>query len=569
MRSFYQKFRQFFLNAGIFSVFINIALLAPSLYMIQVFDRVLTSRSNATLLMLTLVILFTLLLSLALDYLRTLLLVRAGLAVDRLLGEKVIAALIQRGSQLNRIEELHGLRDVATLRAFLSGPSIIALFDMPWMLFYLPLIFFFHPLLGAVACVGGLILFGLAAYNEKVNRPVLAQAQLAARKSSHLIDQGVANVDAINAMGMRSNFVGRWNVLNEQVLNDSLYTSERMGAVSSITRFMRQTIQVVMTATGAYLVVDQHMSAGIMIACTILLGRALAPFESLIGNWNNFVQARLAFSRLEEYFDSPLERVSTELPEPKGQLSLENISLVNRVSEQVIVRQVSIQLAAGESLAIIGPSASGKSSLARMILGIWHPSSGVVRLDGADISQIDRDRIGRHIGFLPQDVELFPGTIAENIARMAPVDSQQVVAAAMLAHVHELILQLPKGYDTYIGPGGHILSGGQMQRIGLARALYGSPCLVVLDEPNANLDSEGEACLLQTLQTLRERQVTVILITHKTSVLKLLDKILVMRAGRMEMFGPRQGVLEKLRELRGMPRISNQTREAGVAQDEQ
>jgi PrtD family type I secretion system ABC transporter len=548
MRAFFLRFKKFFVNAALFSIFINLALLAPSLYMLQVFDRVLTSRSKETLIMLTLVAVIALLMMLALDFLRTLLLAKAGTALDRMLGEKVLSALVERGSQINRSDEIHGLRDVAILRGFLGGNSIIALFDLPWMLFYIGLIFLFHPLLGAVAILGGAILFVIAWSNEYFNRASIEKSQLAARKASHYIDQGVANVDAINAMGMTPGFVGKWKRMNEEVLAGTLATTERMGGISSVSRFVRQTIQIAMMGTGAYLVIDQHVSAGIMIATTIILGRALAPIESLIANWNNFVQARLAFGRLSHLFGPEGTRELTKLPPPQGRLTVENVVLASKSIDRPIIRQVSFELQAGDALGVIGPSASGKSSLARLIIGIWQPSAGAVRLDGADIGRTERAEIGPFIGYLPQDVELFPGTVAENIARMGEANPEAVVKAAMSARVHELILRLPNGYDTAIGPGGHILSGGQMQRIGLARALFGNPKLLVLDEPNSNLDAEGEANLLLTLQELHQAKVTVVLVTHKPAVLKQMDKLLVMREGRMELFGPCEEVLLKLRE---------------------
>lgn len=548
MHAFFLRFKKFFVNAALFSIFINLALLAPSLYMLQVFDRVLTSRSKETLIMLTLAAVIALLMMLALDFLRTLLLAKAGTAVDRMLGEKVLSALVERGSQINRTDEIHGLRDVAVLRGFLSGNSIIALFDLPWMLFYIALIFLFHPLLGGVATLGCAILFVIAWSNEYFNRAGIEKNQVAARKASHYIDQGVANVDAINAMGMTPGFVGKWKRMNEEVLSGVLATTEKMGGISSLSRFVRQTIQVAMMGTGAYLVIEQHVSAGIMIATTIILGRALAPIESLIANWNNFVQARLAFGRLSPLFEADGVRKSTKLPPPQGRLTVENIVLASKSIDRPIIRHASFELHPGEALGVIGPSASGKSSLARLIIGIWRASAGSIRLDGADIGRADRAEIGPYIGYLPQDVELFPGTVAENIARMGEANAEAVVKAAISARVHELILRLPNGYDTPIGPGAHVLSGGQMQRIGLARALYGNPKLLVLDEPNSNLDAEGEATLLLTLQELRQAKVTVVLITHKPAVLKQMDKLLVMREGRMELFGPCEEVLLKLKE---------------------
>lgn len=548
MRNFFQQFRPFFLNAALFSFFINLALLTPSIYMLQIFDRVLTSRSGETLIMLTLIALLALMMMLALDYLRTLLLVHAGIALDRMLGGRVLSSLIERGSQIDRTEDIHGLRDVAVLRGFLGGNSIVALFDLPWMVFYIILIYLFHPLLGIVATLAGILLFFIAWANEKLNRKEVEKNQLVARKASHFIDQGMANVDAVNAMGMMRAIIGRWSALNEQVLTGTLHTTLKMGGINSLSRFVRQAIQVSMMGLGAYLVVNQHVSAGIMIATTIILGRALAPIESLIGNWNNFIQARLAFARLQPLMSSAEPPATLRLPEPQGRLQVEKAALAGRSPDRPIIRQVNFELLPGESLGVIGPSASGKSSLARLLIGVWRPTVGSVRLDGADIARIPREQIGPYLGYLPQDVELFPGSIADNIARMDKPDADKVIAAARMARVHDLILRLPNGYDTSIGPGGHILSGGQMQRIALARALYDTPRFVVLDEPNSNLDAEGEFALAAILEDLRVAGTTVILITHKPSVIQNVDKIIVLREGLQEMFGPRQEILARLRD---------------------
>lgn len=546
LHAFLRRFKPFFFHAGLFSFFINLALLAPSLYLLQVFDRVLTGRSLETLAMLTLITVFGLVVMLILDYLRGQLLQGAGAAIDRMLGGRVIEALVTKGSQINRTEDVHGLRDVAALRSFFGGSSILALFDLPWTLFYVALIFLFHPLLGLVAVLGAGTLLALAWADERLNRPALERNQNDARYASHFIDQGLANAEAIVALGMAPTFVRRWENINEQVLQGMASAGRRMGGISSLSRFVRQLIQVAMLATGAYLVVAQHMSAGIMVAATIILGRALAPVETLIANWKNFVQARLAFSRLKAYFECAPTAVKTELPPPSGRVNVERVGLLSSIPDRPIIRHVNFELEAGETLAIVGPSASGKSSLARLIVGIWQPSAGTVRLDGASLTQLQSDRIGPFIGYLPQSVGLFPGTVSENIARLGEVDSAEVLLAARRAHVHDLILDLPQGYDTTIGAGGHILSGGQMQRIGLARALYGSPRLVVLDEPNANLDTEGEASLLQAIRELRQDKVTVILVTHKPSLLADIDRILVMNAGRMELFGPRDEILARI-----------------------
>lgn len=546
--TFLRHFKTHFLYAGLFSFFINLTLLVPPLYMIQVFDRVLSSRSNETLLMLTLLSLGMLLMMWALDYLRAMLLLGSGALLDKISGEKVIGGLIENASRVSRTETAHGLRDVAVLRNFLTGNSIIAIFDAPWGVFFIALIFLFHPWMGWIALFGALVLFSLAWLNEKLNRKQLENIQVNSRRSSQFIDQGLRNADVVNGMGMLAGFVNRWRALNEPVLEAMGATGRRMGMVQSTSKFFRQVMQVAMMGTGAYLVIDQNMTPGIMIAATIIQGRAMAPVEMLLANWANLVQARAAFARMFPMLQGldalPQER--TRLPQPQGRLVVERVALAGKTPDRPIIRHVALELAPGESLAIVGPSASGKSSLTKLVVGVWKPSAGAVRLDGADISQVDREHFGQHVGYLPQDVELFPATVSENIARLGEIDSEAVVAAAQQAGVHDMILRLPQGYDTPIGDGGHILSGGQMQRIGIARALYRMPRLVVLDEPNANLDAEGEVRLAQTIQALKQAGVTLVLVTHKPSLLAGIDKVLVMREGQMEHFGPRQEVLARI-----------------------
>lgn len=544
---FLGHFKGHFLYAGLFSFFINLTLLVPPLYMIQVFDRVLSSRSEETLLMLTLLSLGMLLLMWALDYLRALLLLGSGALLDKLSGERVIASLVANASKVSRTETAHGLRDVAVLRGFLTGNSIIALFDAPWGVFFIALIFLFHPWMGWIALFGALVLFGLAWLNEKLNRQQLENIQVNSRRSSQFIDQGLRNADVVNGMGMLPGFVRHWRGLNQPVLEAMGSTGRRMGLVQSTSKFFRQIMQVAMMGAGAYLIIDQNLSPGIMIAATIIQGRAMAPVEMLLGNWANLVQARSAFARMAPLLAGSGESApATRLPEPQGRLGVERVALAGKTPDRPILRHVALELGPGESLAVVGPSASGKSSLAKLIVGVWQPSAGAVRLDGADVSQVDREHFGRHVGYLPQDVELFPATVSENIARLGEIDSEAVIAAAQLAGVHDMVLRLPQGYDTPLGDGGHVLSGGQMQRIGIARALYRMPRLVVLDEPNANLDAEGEERLMHTLRALRLARVTLVLITHKPGLLADIDKVLVLRDGQMEQFGPRHEVLARI-----------------------
>lgn len=544
---FIRNFKTHFLYAGLFSFFVNLALLVPPLYMIQVFDRVLISRSNETLVMLTVGALAVLAVMMALDYLRALLLLGAGGTLDRLLGEKVIDRLIENGSRMQPAEQMHGLKDVAVLRGFFTGNSIIALFDAPWMLFFLALIFLFHPLLGVIALAGAVGLFLLAYASEKMYRKPLEEIQLGSRRGGRFIDLGLRNADVLNAMAMNQNFVDKWKVLNAPVIENLMATGARMALIQSTSKLLRPVLQIAMLAGGAYLVLDQSVTPGVMIATTIILGRALAPVESLIANWNTLVQARAAYARIRALLDTDVRaegRVS--LPAPQGRLSVEKVALAGRTPDRPIIRHVSMAVEPGESVAIVGPSASGKSSLARLIVGIWLPSSGSVRLDGVDVGRTDRMQLGAYLGYLPQDVELFPATVGENIARLGALDSAAVVQAAQRARVHDMILRLPEGYDTKIGEGGVVLSGGQMQRIGLARALYGDPRLVVLDEPNANLDSEGENNLHRIIAELKRDGVTLVVITHKPSLLNHIDKVLVMREGVMETFGPRAEVLPRI-----------------------
>jgi PrtD family type I secretion system ABC transporter len=547
MRRLLSRFWPYFLYAGLFSLFINLLLLVPALYMLQVFDRVLLSRSDETLVVLTAGVIAALAIMMLLDVLRARLLASAGLAMDRLLGPLVLSGLLSVARTPGATEYVHGLRDVGTLRGFLTGTGIFSLFDAPWLPIYLVVIYLFHPLLGVVATGGALVLLALAVLNEKLTRRPLEGLQVDQRRAGRFIDAGVRNAEVINALGMTAAVTRRWQTLNQDVLVRQALASRVGGGLSSATRFMRQLVQVVMLGAGAWLVIDMHVTSGVMIASTILLGRALAPVETMIAGWKSLVDARSAYRRLEALLGKPEQDASvTELPAPKGQVLAERVVLGVRPQERLILKGVSFQLAAGESLAIIGPSGSGKSTLARLIIGVWKPGSGSLRLDGAEVSAWPRERLGPYIGYLPQDVELFAGTVAENIARMDEVDSEAVVEAAQRAHAHELILRLPDGYDTQIGDGGAVLSGGQRQRIGLARALYGNPSLVVLDEPNANLDGEGEEALMRVLAALKHAATTAIVITHRPSLLGSIDKVLVLREGTVEQFGPRSEVFAKV-----------------------
>ena len=545
MRALVARLRPFFFYAGLFSLVINVLLLVPPLYMLQVFDRVLASRSAETLAVLSVAAVVALLIMAILDVLRARLLAAAGAVLDRMLGPSVIDGLLAQTAKLSSAAHLNGLRDVNTLRSFLGGTGLMTLFDAPWLPFFLLVIFLFHPILGAVAAAGALLMMLLALANERLTRGPLERAQSEGRRAARFIDANVRNAEVVSALGMLPAVTRRWARLNDAALAEQGRAARVGGFFAGATKFARQLIQIAMLAAGAYLVVAQDVSAGVMIAATILLGRALAPVETLVAGWRSLVDARSAWRRLDQLLkDTPASERHTELPAPKGKLEVEK--LVFGLKDKAILRSVSFKLESGEALALVGPSASGKSTLARLLIGVWKPLAGAVRLDGADVSAWPRAALGPHIGYLPQDVELFGGTVAENIARLGEPDSAEVVRAAQRAHVHDLILRLSKGYDTEIGEGGQALSPGQRQRIALARALYGNPRLVVLDEPNSDLDSEGEEALLRTLQGLKNDGVTIVIIAHRPSLLRGADKMLVLREGMVDRYGARTEVMERI-----------------------
>jgi PrtD family type I secretion system ABC transporter len=547
VRDLILRFRPFFVYAGLFSLIVNVLLLVPPLYMLQVFDRVITSRSEATLFLLTVAAVGALLIMALLEILRARLLVAAGVALDRKLGPKVLDGLLVHTARLSGAEYLNGLRDVNTLRGFLTGAGIFAVFDAPWLPLFLLLIFLFHPVLGFVAVGGSILMVALAFFNERFTRVPLERVQAQAKRAGRFIDVAVRNAEVVSGLGMQPAVTRRWARLNDAVLREQVQASAMGGTFSGLTKFSRQVIQLAMLGIGAYLVVAQHVTPGVMMAATIILGRALAPVETLVASWRNMVEAQVAWRRLDQLLSSaPPADPGTELPAPKGELELERVIFALRGTERPIIRGASFKLAPGETLGIVGPSAAGKSTLARLIVGVWKPNSGAVRLDGADVATWPRERLGPYVGYLPQDVELFAGTVAENIARLEEPDAQEVIRSAQRAHVHDLILRLPKGYDTEIGESGQALSPGQRQRIALARALYGRPRLIVLDEPNANLDGEGDEALVRALRNMKEDGATVIIIAHRPSLLSGVDKLLVLREGAVEMFGPRAEIMARI-----------------------
>ena len=544
MREFFVRFRSYFIYAAFFSLVINLLMLVPALFMLQVFDRVVSSRSQETLVMLAVLAAGALLFMAYLDVIRSRLLSGAGVALEKLLGPRVLVEMVRRGTMPGGHNSMHGLRDVGAIRAFLTGPGIVALFDAPWVPIFVLIIWLFHPLLGGIALAGALLLFSIAWLNERLSRKPLEQMQLESRKAGRFADQTVSHAEVAGALGMVENLARGWRGLSHNVLNHQLDANRASSLASSASRFMRQFLQVGMLAAGAWLVIHQSATIGVMIAATILLGRALAPVESAIAGWKSLVDARSAYGRLDQDLSAARDTAPvTKLPPPLGALSVEQVVFGFAGQDRPVIKRVSFDLRPGEALAIVGPSAAGKSTLTKLIVGIWRPLTGVVRLDGADISAWPRASLGPYVGYLPQNVELFAGTVSENIARLGEVDSSAVIKAAKRANAHDMILRLPKGYDTPIGDGGAFLSAGQRQRVALARALYGTPRLVVLDEPNSNLDNEGESALIEALRNLKPAGVTVVVVTHRTPLLAAMDKVILLRDGVIERHGAVADVL--------------------------
>ncbi|HIJ89083.1 MAG TPA: type I secretion system permease/ATPase [Desulfuromonadales bacterium] len=556
MRAFLKRFRIFFIFAGLFSFVINMLLLMPSLYMLQVYDRVLASRSEETLLMLTLILGIAMLVMGSLEFVRSRLLITANNAIDAMMAPFLMHKMISGATDPEGSHYASGLKDLSAIKTFLSGSGILALFDAPWLPVYLTILWLMHPLMFGVAAVGSILMIILTVLNELVTRLPMGEANSAGRQAGNLVSAGMRNAEAVNAMGMQRGLIQRWGVLNGKALDLQSQASSRAGKISGVTKFVRQFIQSVMLGTGAWLVIkSQGFTPGFMIAGTIILGKALAPIEHVIASWKGLLEARTAYGRLDVFIKSLAKELPhMELPPPTGQISLERVTFGFRATNKVIIKDISIALTAGESMGIIGPSAAGKSSLARLITGVWKPITGTVRLDGADLAGWDKGTLGKYIGYLPQDVELFAGSIADNIARLDMPDTERVIAAARLAGVHDMILKMPDGYDTQIGEGGAVLSGGQRQRVALARALFGTPKLVVLDEPNASLDEHGEAALLGALDHMKQNGTTALLITHKLSLLANVDKLVVLQDGAVVLFGPRDVVIsELLKRQQGPP----------------
>lgn len=539
--------RRIFLVAAAFSCVVNVLMLTPSLYMMQVYDRVLSSQNEMTLLMITLLTLGLFTLLGGLEWVRGQLLVRSSSQLDRKLADRVFTASFDARLRGGAVNPSQVLSDLANLRQFLAGSGIIAFFDLPWIPVFLLVITLLHPFLGLFALIGGLFLLALTWFTERATQRPLSAANAAAIQANNFANANLKNAEVIEGMGMLSAIRSKWHEKHRFGMLQQQQASDRASVIGAFTRFVRLAQQSLVLGLGALLVIEGELSSGGMIAASILMGRVLAPVEQVIGAWKSLVSARASYGRLQNILASfPSRPLRMPLPVPRGHVSLENLLVLAPSSQRPILRIASAVINQGEIIGVIGPSASGKSTLARVLMGIWPLASGVVRLDGADIAAWDRGSLGAFIGYLPQDVELFDGSIAENIARFGPVVSEKVVQAAQQAGIHEMILRFAKGYDTIIGPDGEFLSGGQRQRIALARALYGDPVFIVLDEPNASLDDAGEKALLLAMTDLKARAATVVLISHRTSIISVVDKLMVLKDGAMHSFGPRGDVLQLL-----------------------
>jgi PrtD family type I secretion system ABC transporter len=548
------QIRRQMLPLVLFSFAANLLLLVSSIYMLQVFDRVLSSGSLDTLLWLTVAAVFAIAVYGVLELARRRLLSGTGAWFDT----KLAGPVIRRGvdARLSGIRSEAGLSDVQEMKSFLGGDAILAFLDAPWIPIFVLVIWLMHPALGWLAAVGAVILFVIAVVNDRLTRRLMEKSRAALQRNQSSAQQYLDNAETVRALGMLSPLLEVWQDTRRGIRDDTERSTNVTHGLAYLTKSFRLVLQVLILGAGAWFVLQGELTGGGMIAASIILSRALSPVERALSAWRGFVSARAASSNLAELFRAVGSKNSTlSLPKPIGELTIENLRYQPRHGPSPIIKQATFHLEPGETCGIIGPSGSGKSTLCRLIVGAWKPTYGHVRLDGADVASWDTDELGQHIGYLPQSVELFPGTVAQNIARMRESDDESVIEAARLADVHEMILRLPEGYDTDVGLHGHRLSGGQKQRIALARALFGEPALIVLDEPNSNLDNPGEQALLRSLVKLKRHGRTILVVAHQPSTLRTADKVLVLKEGVVAAFGERDEVLRSVMRQPAQQRV--------------
>ncbi|MEM7745761.1 MAG: type I secretion system permease/ATPase [Pseudomonadota bacterium] len=535
-------------SVGVFSVFVNVLMLTGPLFMLQVYDRVLSSRSESTLLALLLLITGLFIMMGVLEFIRGRVMARAGATFQTLLDKRVFEAVLRRSIAPNdRAKPNTAARDLDSVRQVLSGPAPFAVFDIPWTPIFLLAIFMFHPLLALVALVGMLILISMTLMNQWRSKEPNAESQAASAEAENMGEALRQNAEAVQALGMRGKGMAAWGALRDRALDRQIEASDRSASYTSGSKSMRFYLQSFILAAGAWLVLQQQISPGMMIAASILMGRALAPIEQAIGQWGLVQRAFRGWYSLSELLEkTPTERDKTPLPAPKGVVDAKGLAVVAPGDSTPVLRNINFQLQPGQALGVIGPSGAGKTTLAKVLTGVWSPAAGKVRIDGAALDQWHPDELGKFMGYLPQEIGLLAGTVAQNIARLDPQpDPKQIVTAAQRAGAHELLLTLPQGYDTDIGAAGQRLSGGQRQRVALARALYGDPPVLILDEPNANLDAQGEQALVDAIRDAKSRGRSVIIMAHRPSAIAACDLLLMIDKGMQVDFGPRDEVLKK------------------------
>jgi ATP-binding cassette subfamily C protein len=561
--------RNAFIGVGIMSCMINLLYLTGSIFMLEIYDRVLPSRSVPTLVGLVILAGGLYVAQGVLDLIRGRILVRIGTSLDEALSGRVFETVVRLPLIAGgRNEGLQPLRDLDNIRSFLSSMGPGAFFDLPWLPFYLAICFAFHVLIGLTALAGAIILVILTVLTEFMTRKPAREAMGLAARRNDLAAASRRNAEVLVAMGMSGRLTKRWSVANENYLTGNQRTSDVAGGLGATAKVMRMTLQSAVLGVGAYLVIHQEATAGVIIAGSILSARALAPVDLAIAHWKGFVAARQSWQRLNRLLGSlPAQGIPTRLQAPSKRLSVEGVSIVPPGEQKLIVQDVTFALEAGNGLGVIGPSGSGKSSLVRALVGVWQPARGKVRLDAAALDQWSSDVLGRHVGYLPQDVELFAGTVAQNICRFDPEPiAENIIAAAKQAGVHEMIVKMSDGYDTQVGEQGVSLSAGQAQRVALARALYGEPFLIVLDEPNSNLDTEGDEALTRAVRAARERGAIVVVVAHRPIGIEAVDMLLVLKDGRMQAFGPKDQVLgQVLQRVAPPPSPIKIVSEGGVA----
>ncbi|HEC58584.1 hypothetical protein LCGC14_0536590 [marine sediment metagenome] len=556
-------FKSVFITVGIFSAILNILMLTPSLYMLQVYDRVLSSRNESTLLMLTIMVVLAYVILGGLEFVRSFVLIRVSAKLDMTLNQRVYTAAFEQSLKKTGVNAGQFLQDLTSIRQFISGNALFAFFDAPWFPIYIVIIFMFDTSLGLFALFGSLLLIGLAIANERISKKPLSEANTAAVAANNLATNNLRNAEVIEAMGMLQNLMSRWYKLQCQFLLLQGEASEKAGIIASISRFSRLCLQSLVLGLGGLLVLEDKITPGMMIVASILMGRALSPVDQLMSVWKTWSGAKSAYFRINELLAAnPPRDVNMALPKPKGIVSVEGITVIPPGSKTPNLRSVSFAIAPGDVLGIIGPSGAGKSTLARTLVGIWPTVSGHVRLDAADIFQWNKQELGPSIGYLPQTIELFAGTVSENIARFGEIDANKVILAAQQSGVHEMILRLSDGYDTLLGDDGAGLSGGQKQRLGMARAIYDDPALLVLDEPNSNLDETGEQALITTIKKMQQQGKTIVMITHRSNALAVTNKLLLLVEGTAQMFGPTKDVMTAIANKQKVQSVKSQATSA-------